>query len=178
MTLVLVRHASTDWSDAGRLNGWTDVPLNEHGRGQAKSLRVRLQGRAFVGAWSSDLTRAAETAARAYGDAASDARIRELDFGELEGKRWEQCSPEVQRTLAAFDGFHAPGGESVDALRARIRSFVRELADGDHLVFTHGGVIRCLLRDVARDATVGAASITELKIPQDHELLVSSNERR
>jgi broad specificity phosphatase PhoE len=40
--LWLVRHGATDWSDAGRLTGWSDIPLNDVGRRQAQVLRRRL----------------------------------------------------------------------------------------------------------------------------------------
>ena len=81
--LWLVRHGATDWSDAGRLNGWTDVPLNERGRAQATWLAGQLKGREFVDVWSSDLARAEETARLVLGQPVPDRRLRELDFGAL-----------------------------------------------------------------------------------------------
>jgi probable phosphoglycerate mutase len=152
--LWLVRHGATDWSDAGRLNGWTDVPLNDRGRLQARSLAERIEGREFAGVWSSDLARAADTARLALREPVLDPRLRELDFGALEGSRWEECQLHVQRALAAFDGFQAPGGESVAGLRSRVLRLVESLPEGDHLVFTHGGVIRLLLRETGADRQV------------------------
>jgi probable phosphoglycerate mutase len=152
--LWLVRHGATDWSDAGLLNGWTDVPLNERGRLQARSLAERLAGREFAGVWSSDLLRAKDTARLGVGEHKPDRRLRELDFGWLEGRRWEEWPAEVRDALSAFDGFCAPGGESVGELRRRLREFVGALRDGEHLVFTHGGVIRLLLRHEGRDRHV------------------------
>lgn len=157
--LWLVRHGSTDWSDAGRLNGWTDIPLNDRGKRQATSLRARLAGMAFAGVWSSDLVRAMETARLAAGGAVPDPRLRELDFGALEGKRWADIPEAAQRALLAFDGFEAPGGESVADLAVRIHRFVEGLLDGDHLVFTHGGVIRLLLRRAADDRRVAPGEL-------------------
>ena len=150
-TLWLVRHGATDWSDAGRLNGWTDVPLNERGRAQAKSLAEPLHGIRFAGVWSSDLRRASETARLAGRGAASDVRLRELNFGTLEGRTWDRCPSDLQESLVAFDGFRAPGGESVVALATRVSRFLEELPDGDHALFTHGGVIRLLLRAAGSD---------------------------
>jgi 2,3-bisphosphoglycerate-dependent phosphoglycerate mutase len=151
LRLWLVRHGATDWSDAGRLNGWTDVPLNEWGRRQARSLTQSLASRQFTGVWSSDLVRATETARLAAKEAVGDSRLRELDFGRLEGSRWEECRSEVRRALLAFEGFRAPGGESMAELRSRVLGFVDELPGGEHLVFTHGGVIRLLLRGAGLD---------------------------
>lgn len=152
--LWLVRHGSTDWSDAGRLSGWTDVRLNDRGRLQSRSLAGRLDGTEFAGIWSSDLARSMETARLAAGGAVPDPRLRELDFGDLEGRRWEEIPPEAQDALAAFDGFEAPGGESVAERRSRVLQFVEALPGGDHLVFTHGGVIRLLLRQAGDDRRV------------------------
>jgi probable phosphoglycerate mutase len=154
LKLWLVRHGATDWSDADRLNGWTDVPLNEPGSRQARSLTEGLARRRFTGVWSSDLVRATETARLAAREAVGDSRLRELNFGRLEGSRWDECPPEVRGALLASDGFRAPGGESVAELRSRVFGFLDTLAGGEHLVFTHGGVIRLLLREAGRDRPV------------------------
>lgn len=156
--LWLVRHAATDWSEAHRFCGSTDVPLNVRGRRQARALGERLATERFTSVWSSDLARAEETGRIAVGGAAADPRLRELHFGELEGKRWEDCTADMRAALLAFDGFRAPGGESVGELRTRVLAFVETLADGDHLVFTHGGVIRMLLRE-RRDEEVPPAGL-------------------
>ncbi len=152
--LWLVRHGSTDWLEAGRLNGWADVPMNDRGRLQARALARRLAGLTFAGVWSSDLQRAMETARLAAGGAVADPRLREIDFGVLEGRRWEEIPIDSRNALAAFDGFEAPGGESVAHLGARAFAFAAALPEGDHLVFTHGGVIRFLLRQAGRDRRV------------------------
>jgi broad specificity phosphatase PhoE len=60
--LWLVRHGATDWSDAGRLTGWRDIPLNDERRRQAQLLRRRLRSTEFDGTWSIDLSRAMERA--------------------------------------------------------------------------------------------------------------------
>jgi 2,3-bisphosphoglycerate-dependent phosphoglycerate mutase len=148
--LWIVRHGATDWSEAGRFNGWTDVSLNELGRRQSERLRERLRAREFDGIWSSDLVRTTETARLAgAGNAVPDARLREIDFGALEGLTWAECPAHVREGLIAFEGFEAPGGESVSGLTDRVLEFVEGLSHGDHLVFTHGGVIRVLLTGTA-----------------------------
>jgi probable phosphoglycerate mutase len=157
--LWLVRHGATEWSDAGRLNGWTDTSLNELGRRQSERLRLHLRAIEFDGVWSSDLARATETARLAVGQAVADRRLRELDFGDLEGRTWAECPAHIQEELLAFEGFVAPGGESVRRLRDRALHFINGLSNGDHLLFTHGGVIRVLLRGEDRDVHVAPGEL-------------------
>ncbi len=145
--LWLARHGATEWSTAGRLTGWRDIPLSDVGRGQATDLRRRLAGRQFDSVRTSDLVRAADTARIVAGEAVPDPRLRELDFGTLEGATWDELDPGVRQALMRFDGFEAPAGESVTDLRRRVGEAVAELPAGDHLIVTHGGVIRSLLRE-------------------------------
>jgi probable phosphoglycerate mutase len=142
--LWLIRHGATEWSESGRFCGWTDVPLSRSGREQAEPLRARFDGRRFDGVWSSDLIRASEFAELVVGGATLDPRLRELDFGQLEGKTWGECDAATQQALIAFDGFAAPSGESSAQVRNRALGFVTDLGMGSHLVFTHGGLIRTL----------------------------------
>jgi len=157
--LWLVRHGETPASLGRTLAGWEDVPLTEHGEAQAAALRPVLAGESFASVWSSDLRRAVRTARLAWGDAVPDARLREISFGELEGLPWETLDAHWQEGLARFEGFCAPGGESFDVLRARVLSFVDALPPGRHLLFTHGGVLRLLSRDVGEDRFVPTGSL-------------------
>ncbi len=157
--LWLVRHGETPASRGRSLAGWTDVPLTGHGEDQASALRPLLAGERFDGVWSSDLRRAVTTARLAWGEPRRDERLREMSFGELEGLPWETLEPRVQESLVRFEGFEAPGGESFDALRARVLSFVDNLGPGRHLLFTHGGVVRLLSREVGEDHFVPTGTL-------------------
>ncbi len=164
--LWLVRHGETEWNAQRRFQSRTDLPLNETGRRQAARLAARLQGTAFTEVWSSDLARAVETARLAWGRPLRDVRLREIDLGDLEGRRWSDLDPEIQEALARFEGFVAPGGESYDQFRARVLSWVEERESGDHLVVTHGGVIRLLLRTFGLpDPFPAPGSLTVLDLP-------------
>ena len=169
--LWLVRHGETPASRGQRLAGWTDVPLTERGEDQASALRPLLAGERFEGVWSSDLRRAVATARLAWGEPQQDARLREMGFGSLEGRLWASLEPQVEEALARFEGFAAPGGETFGDLRARVLSFLGGLPAGRHLVFTHGGVVRLLSREVGEDYFVPTGTL--LVLDWDARLLLS-----
>jgi alpha-ribazole phosphatase len=77
----------------------------------------------------------------------TDARLRELDFGEWEGRSWDGI-PRAALDDWARDplGFAAPGGESGAALIARVREFHAQMcrAAQDCIVVSHGGPLRVL----------------------------------
>ncbi len=162
ITLWLVRHAPTSWNHESRLLGWTDIGLSDEGIRLATGLTTELAVIRADAAWSSDLRRCMQTAHHAGFTPALDARLRELDFGDLEGRTLDECSPEQQAALAEFDDFGAPGGESVPRLRQRVLEFIATLAPGSHLIFTHGGVIRRLLRAAGRNEWPQPASVLRL----------------
>lgn len=157
--LFLVRHGSTASNAAGRFLGWGDEALNEVGLSQAMKIREAIGKMSFQSQWTSDLRRAVETADVIGDDFRQDSRLREIDMGILESKSWDECEPEVQQSLIDFDDFCAPGGESVAQLRVRVNKFLEALTEGDHLIVTHGGVIRMVLREIEGDRTVPTGSI-------------------
>lgn len=157
--LWLVRHGETPASRDGLLAGWSDVPLTETGAAQAAALRPLLSAESFTSVWSSDLDRTVTTARLAYGEATADRRLREIHFGALEGRSWRDIESHHQRALLAFEGFKAPGGESLDDLRTRVMAFVDGLRPGRHLIFTHGVVIALLSREVGQRELVPTGTL-------------------
>jgi len=138
-TLLLVRHGETDWNADGRLQGHTDRPLSDFGRRQAQRLADELDGERLEAIYSSDLSRARETA-EVVGERLGlsvelDPDLREKDWGNWEGLT------AVERDRVEFVG------ESTEAhqermLRALRRISERHLGDGTVLVVTHGGSMR------------------------------------
>lgn len=153
--LVLVRHASTDWSGR-RFCGRTELSLNEIGRAELELLiaRVVAADLSLATVRSSPARRAVETAeplAAALGARLElDDRLRETDFGGVEGRAFDDVArtwPDIARSLLAGDAtIDWPEGERAADLVARCRSIARELetADSDALLVTHGGPIRAL----------------------------------
>jgi broad specificity phosphatase PhoE len=138
-TLLLVRHGETDWNADGRLQGQTDRPLSDFGRRQARKLAEELAGERLDAIYSSDLSRARETA-EIVGERLGlpveiDAGLREKDWGTWEGLT------AVERDRVEFVG------ESTQAHQARMLRALRRISErhpGEErvLVVTHGGSMR------------------------------------
>ena len=151
MSIALVRHARTEWNDAGRMQGRADIGLSEAGRAQVRgwTLPTRFKTARFV---SSPLARARETAALLGGDhfTVDDALI-EMHWGAWEGETHAALREQdgVRFELASARGldFRPPGGESPRDVQERIRSWLASRANVPHdvVAITHQGVIRAVL---------------------------------
>lgn len=171
--LWLVRHGQTPWNVEGRLTGWTDVPLTPLGEQQARALAGWLSAERFERVLASDLQRAVQTARLAYGEPQGVfAELRELHFGNLEGLRWADLPEAQQNALRAFEGFQAPGGEATATLRARVYGLFNQLPPGRHLIFTHGGVQRMVLREFDQDRFLPPCAVLGLDWARKRVLFV------
>jgi probable phosphoglycerate mutase len=164
--LILVRHGETDWNRARRIQGSTDIPLNDTGRGQAREtalvLRDELDG-GTVRLASSDLARARETAEiigaelgigapRPYRD------LRERNYGDAEGV----TDVEFAERWGAWPTAQVPNAESRADVRARaLRGLTRVVADARTesapgeaavIVVAHGALIREVIAHASGDA--------------------------
>lgn len=148
LRVTFVRHGITDWNLEGRWQGWTDTALSEVGIRQAQSVRTRLEGKCWDAVYSSDLTRAQETARIAGLEPVLDARLREIHFGAFEGglSRENALHPEFKTWLEQPGTLQTPGGESYGDLYTRALDWLSELPEsGDVLAFSHGGTIQTLV---------------------------------
>lgn len=155
--LYLLRHGDVAVEERERFTGWTDVPLAPEGRRRVEAWQDRFAGFRDGDVWSSDLTRAVDTAAVLLGRSPKPehrlAALREIHLGE-----WEECSreeirrdqPEAWQARGEdLAGFRPPGGESFGDLERRVLPAMQEIAvrsGPETLVVTHAGVIRVLLR--------------------------------
>jgi len=144
--LWFVRHGATEWSEAGRHTGRTDVPLSAQGRAQAETLRALLGTHEFTTVLTSPLSRARDTAALAgFPDAEPVDLLVEWDYGELEGLTTKQIrdrGPQwAEWTIFTGD---VPNGESIDQVATRARSVLdrADTATGSVLLFSHGHFLR------------------------------------
>ena len=148
--LVLVRHCEPEEEARGRCYGSLDVGLSDAGIRHARELAVRLENGGAV--WTSPRLRARQTAAPLAAAARVDDDLRELDFGELEGRTYDEIAagePALYRAwMETPTRVKFPGGESWADLKARVlRSLDRIELGGDAVVVTHGGVIRAALSE-------------------------------
>ena len=157
--LWLVRHGETTASAGRRIAGWSDPPLTADGRRQAEAVRARLDGTRFTTVWSSDLGRALSSARLGWGEPQVDRRLREIDFGPIEGRGYDEVDSGLTEVFMDFRDFQIPGGESHGALKRRVHGFVDELPAGRHLLFVHGGVIRVLTQNLGLDRFVATGSL-------------------
>jgi len=148
--LILVRHAEPVEEARGRCYGTLDVALSPRGIEQALALDLAMDHVDAV--VSSPRVRAVQTAeplARRYGvRVETDDRLRELDFGDFEGRTYEEIEreqPEVFREwMTSPTTVRFPNGESYADLRERATVALDELRlrHTAAVVVTHGGVIR------------------------------------
>ena len=135
----------------GRCYGSLDVGLSDEGRRHALELAAHLSAADVV--WTSPRLRARETAAAISPEPRVDDDLRELDFGALEGRTFDEIAagePELYRAwMETPTRVRFPGGESYADLKARVvPSLVRIWEEhASSIVVTHGGVIRAALAD-------------------------------
>lgn len=150
--LVVIRHAPTPWNRAKRLQGRSNIALDDAGRALARQWRAAAQAWAGWQILSSPLQRARETAALLFPGrpVRIDPRLVEMDFGAWEGKTLRDLrampgGDAAQRELLGLD-FHAPGGESPRQVQARLRPLLLELAEAgrDTVAVAHKAVLRAL----------------------------------
>ncbi len=155
--ILLARHGETnDNREPIRVQGFTDTPLNETGRAQAHELAERMAGETVGSLWSSDLSRARETAEvvgeRIGLDPRLDPRLREANRGRWEGSRFIDIEREDPEGYAAWRragaSFRFPGGESLQDQLDRVSAALHDIhaeAELPALVVCHGGSIRVML---------------------------------
>jgi broad specificity phosphatase PhoE len=152
--LLLARHGQTDWNAERRWQGHSDRPLYERGREQAEALAERLAEIDLAAIYSSDLTRARDTAAAVAERLGLDVRtlpeLREVDVGSWAGLTRAEAEARFPEAFARWEQGH-PGwddGESYEEMTARVVRAARQIAaaesDGPVLVVTHAGPIRAL----------------------------------
>lgn len=175
----LIRHGETDWNAAQRLQGWRDIPLNDTGKNQAKSVQRFLdqQRIAFDGVLSSDLQRAIQTAQIAFAQHQYPIEqipaLRERNYGIYEGHPWQSLTqlpnepaPKINLRDPSLD---VPEGESLLTFHQRIIEAFNQIAlqrpNQKLAVIAHGGVIEMVWRYIQQ---------ADLSTPRPYKILNAS----
>jgi broad specificity phosphatase PhoE len=167
-TVYIFRHGETDWNKEGRVQGHTDIPLNAHGREQAKRLQDFFRKHPVEVFLSSDLMRAFETAKIASNGKikiVTDRRLRETSLGKAEGLTKEEIIAKFG--LSAWEAWHSvqpegwdarfPEGESKREHLARLilalEEYLNSCSEKAIGVASHGGAMRRVLHHLNPDLT-------------------------
>lgn len=160
----LIRHGETQSNLDRVFQGHLDTPLTERGYQQARAVGAALKGVDFDAVYSSDLTRAAETARSIVpnrNDVVLDERLRELNYGVLQGVAIDRFRDVLAvhgvaeswgPGVFSQNGMAPPEGESISDLRQRLENFTSDLfaahpgeREQQVLLVAHGGTLRVLM---------------------------------
>ena len=193
--VTLVRHGRTAWNAEARIQGQVDIPLDDTGRWQAQRMGQALMGEDIAIVYTSDLSRAADTA-KALADALrlpleTDARLRERHFGAFEGLTFADLDVHhvdaARRWRTREPNFAPEGGESLIDFHNRSIDAVTRLARrhvGHHIaVVSHGGVLDAMYRagsrvplEQPRSWHIGNASIHRMMLSAEGWSIVGWND--
>ena len=162
MKIYILRHGETALNATGVIQGWLDEPLNENGRHLAVLSGQGMKGIRFDHCISSPFIRAKETAEIVLRESGNDTaitfddRIREINFGDLEGKSLAEAGSKYYPFYTDplhFAGF--PNGESIGDVCIRTQAFLKELLAKDdgkvYLISTHGCAMRAMVNFLKDD---------------------------
>jgi len=165
LRLYIARHGETTWNVEHRLQGWTDVPLDETGKRQAAALAESLKGVRLDAIYSSTLSRSRDTAQIVAGKTMtvkSLDSLRERNYGHFQGG--SDTAPEYVRRTDSWDD-RLDDGESLNQLLARAREGLqqirREHPAGNVLMVGHRITNQMILRALFDLTPEQTAKITQ-----------------
>ena len=177
MLIGFVRHGLTDWNAVGKIQGQTDIPLNDEGRLQAKMLGERLKNEPYRWDYiiTSGLSRAEETGSILASILnipmlEPDIRLRERAYGLVEG-----LTADERETRYGKDWKQLDLGQEKDLdLQARGMAFMEEMwskyPDKNMLVVSHGGFLAQLYGSLYKDQVVERIGNLSLTILEKKEI--------
>ncbi|WP_321999194.1 histidine phosphatase family protein [Bacillus pumilus] len=149
-TICLVRHGETDWNAAKRIQGRTDIPLNDTGKWQAEQTGLYLKDAHWDVVISSPLTRAKETAHLILKHIDAPLVIMddfiERDYGDAEGMSFEERQK-------LFPDKQYPNMEPLETIQDRMVEGIEKVRaaypNQQVLIVAHGAAIHALLTTLA-----------------------------
>lgn len=165
MKIYFVRHGETVWNKEKKIQGQSDIPLNEYGRELGTITAEALKDIPFDIVYSSPLIRAKETAEILVKNRNlnihEDLRLVEMSFGEGEGENLPEIHAHPEMKLHNFihnPGEYIPpaGGETFEELYDRCKNFMEEViipAENKYdtmLIVGHGALIRGFIHNITK----------------------------
>jgi alpha-ribazole phosphatase len=146
--ITLIRHTTVD-VPPGMIYGHKDVPLSVSFNDESARVIEQITPFTFDVVYSSPLSRCLRLAQKISSEVIHDSRLMELNFGNWEGKYWNDIdqTPEAKAWFADYVKTPTPGGESYAQLIQRCRIFIEELKTSNQknvCIVTHGGPIRAI----------------------------------
>lgn len=146
MNIYITRHSKTLWNQERRLQGRKDSPLAKEGIDNAHALKTYISNISFDCVLTSPIKRAYDTAKILTFNPIVDERLKEMDFGILEGKKIEDI---LKTDFVVYDNMwnhpeifeRIEDGESYDEVQVRVKSFLDDLKKKNYqnvLIVTHG----------------------------------------
>ncbi|MBQ8822612.1 MAG: histidine phosphatase family protein [Lachnospiraceae bacterium] len=161
MKLYLLRHGETDWNKVRKIQGCTDIPLNDYGRELARKTGEGMKDIVIDLVITSSLSRARETAELVMAgrtvETIENPQIQEMDFGEYEGRPSdEEPTASILKAFFKNPGAYPPPekGESIPELLVRTGRFLETLyqdealRDKSILISTHGAAMTGLVNNI------------------------------
>lgn len=149
--VLFIRHGRTAWNDDKRIQGHTDVSLNDRGRAELGAMRLPPDYLDWQ-VYASPLKRAVESASLLQLNAPLlDPRLMEMHYGDWEGAIWTELEARYGDTLAERERlgleFRPDGGETPRELKLRLTSWLEDVRSSGRptVAVTHKGVIRMAL---------------------------------
>lgn len=144
--LLVIRHAPTDWNEAGLMQGRTDRPLSDAGRDELRRMQLP-EGWNAAFCLASPLRRATETAELLGLKPILEPRLIEMDWGAWEGRSLAELRAALGRDMAENEArgldFRPAAGESPRDVQDRLRPLLKRLSRPT-VAITHKGVLRAL----------------------------------
>ena len=171
--ICLIRHGETEWNVEKRIQGHTDIPLNETGRAQALAMAFTAAHERFQAIYSSDLVRATETAKALAQREDQEIRpfppLRERHYGVFQGITAAEGAERLPHAYAHYAArdleYDFETGESLQAFAGRVSEAI------DWLVRHHvGQTIAAVSHSGVLDVVYRRATGRPLDTPRDFEI--------
>lgn len=169
--VFLCRHGETDWNLDHKLQGHTDIPLNDSGREQAQAIADALKSKQLAAVWTSPLLRAKDTAAAIATSVGVplqvDERFKERNLGIMEGRTGKELEKEHPNVWNAWNTMAEMPPESLcepeASVIARVEAGLFDLRAANPgksvAVVAHGAVLRCLCKQKFSNASITTLSV-------------------